>query len=397
MLLLDLTHTSHTHARTGIQKVTRALNHALAEQTEIVPVTHDPYARRWRRLQPWEQVNLNRAAPGRKRGAKWPLRARLQGRALRWFGAPAEPVGDGASGLVAPEIFSSAVAAAWPALFAQTKGPRVALFHDAIALKFPELSPPKTVARFPVYLRELLAFDGIAAVSEDSRDTLLDYWRWLGIADQPPVIALPLAVEADPQAIDTAATRSLPPSPHPIVLSVGSLEGRKNHLELLSACEALWTRGLAFQLHLIGLAQAQTGRAALAKVRALQAAGRPIRYEGPVDDNALEAAYAECAFTVYPSLMEGFGLPVIESLERGKPCICSARGALGESARDGGCLALESVDAASLAQAMEQLLTESDRRNALSTTARQRRFKRWSAYATELLEWMSTLQPRDRS
>ncbi|HEY0945402.1 MAG TPA: glycosyltransferase, partial [Opitutaceae bacterium] len=162
-------------------------------------------------------------------------------------------------------------------------------------------------------------------------------------------------------------------------------------------CENLWSRGLGFELHLIGLAQAQTGREALAKVRALQAAGRPLRYDGPVDDDALETAYAECAFTVYPSLMEGFGLPVIESMERGKPCICSARGALGESARGGGCITLDTVDAANLAQAMERLLADSGLRDTLSAEAQQRRFKRWSDYATELLIWMSNVHPRTRS
>jgi len=88
--------------------------------------------------------------------------------------------------LLVPEVFSPAVAAALPALVAATHGPRVALFHDAIALRFPELTPPKTVARFPAYLRELLMFDGIAAVSEDSRQSLLEYWRWLGLGPTKP-------------------------------------------------------------------------------------------------------------------------------------------------------------------------------------------------------------------
>jgi glycosyltransferase involved in cell wall biosynthesis len=110
---------------------------------------------------------------------------------------------------------------------------------------------------------------------------------------------------------------------------------------LLDACEQLWTRGVRFELRLIGMAQAETGRTALARVRALQQAGWPLRYDGPVDDATVTAAYRECQFTVYPSLLEGFGLPVLESLALGKPCICSARGPVGESARGGGCVALE--------------------------------------------------------
>ena len=93
--------------------------------------------------------------------------------------------------MIVPEIFSPAVAASLPSLLNITQGPRVALFHDAIALKFPELSPVKTVARFPNYLRELLMFDGVAANSEDSRQSLVDYWSWGGVGPPPPGLAPP--------------------------------------------------------------------------------------------------------------------------------------------------------------------------------------------------------------
>jgi glycosyltransferase involved in cell wall biosynthesis len=277
-----------------------------------------------------------------------------------------------------------------PTLFAAVAGPRVALFHDAIALKFPELTPAKTVGRFPAYLQELLAFDGIAAISDESRDSLRDYWRWLGVASSPPVETIPLAIDPAPAMAPAAAN-----SARPVVLSVGSIEGRKNHLVLLDACEQLWAQGAAFELHLVGLAHPQTGRAALDRIRELQAAGRPLRYDGPVTDAALESAYAACAFTVYPSLIEGFGLPVVESVARGKPCLCSARGAIGESARGGGCLTLDPLDALHLAQAIDRLLRHPPELAALADAARQRRFQTWPDYATTLLAWMKTL-PRRR-
>jgi len=289
-----------------------------------------------------------------------------------------------------PEVFSPAVARTLPELFATTTGPRVALFHDAIALKFPELTPVKTVARFPAYLQELLSFDGIAAVSEDSRASLLDYWRWLGVTKTPPVVTLSLGL-----ANVEPAPAGRPEPPLLVVLSVGSIEGRKNHLALLDACDRLWNVGLHFKLHLIGLAHPQTGAAALAKIRALKAAGRPIRYDGAVDDEALSAAYAECTFTVYPSLIEGFGLPVIESLAHGRPCICSGRGAIGESARGGGCVMLDSPDTDSLAGAIGRLLNMPAECQTLATEARKRRFKTWAEYAAELLDWMRSM-PRRR-
>jgi glycosyltransferase involved in cell wall biosynthesis len=205
------------------------------------------------------------------------------------------------------------------------------------------------------------------------------------------VHAIPLGVDPPSQPATRAdGTGNTPP----IVLSVGSIEGRKNHLALLEACEQLWHQGERFTLHLVGLANLETGAAALARIRALQSAGRPIRYDGPVGEAALQSAYAGCDFTVYPSVAEGFGLPVIESLVHGKPCVCSARGALGESAQGGGCLPVESVAAADLAAAIAQLLREPSMRGALATAARQRRFKTWADYAAELTAWMETLPRR---
>ncbi|MDB6128601.1 MAG: glycosyl transferase group 1, partial [Verrucomicrobia bacterium] len=130
---------------------------------------------------------------------------------------------------------------------------------------------------------------------------------------------------------------------------------------------------------------------ALQRLRALQAAGRPLRYDGPLSDDQVAEAYGECAFTVYPSIAEGFGLPVIESLARGRPCICSARGALGEHSRQGGCVALDSVDPRTLADAISRLLKSPEEVARLSAAARSRTFKTWSAYAGEVSSWMRTL------
>lgn len=385
--LLDLSHTGHTRARTGIQRVTRSLHTELGPRG--IGVTHDPYAGGWRTFEPWENANLAAVAPAAKRGAAWPLTARLRGRARRWLGRPPAPLPP-AAGLIVPELFSAAVGAALPALFAAVAGPRVALFHDAIALKFPELSAPQTVARFPPYLAELLRFDGVAAVSEDSRATLVDYWHWLGAKSAPPVVALPLGIEPPPAQATSPAAAAVP-----TILCVGSIEGRKNHLALLEACAALWTQGRQFSLHLIGLAQPQTGAAALQRLRELQAAGRPLRYDGPVGEADLEHAYAACTFTVYPSLVEGFGLPVLESLARGKPCVCSGRGALGESARGGGAVLLDCVAAPDLAAALDRLLAAPAELAALAAAARARRFRTWTDYTRELTAWLDGVKRRD--
>ncbi|MGA2691078.1 MAG: glycosyltransferase [Opitutaceae bacterium] len=385
-LLLDVSHTSHTRARTGIQRVVRSLQGALAARA--LAVCFDPYLGAWRPLEAFEEENLASPRPASRRGARWPLSARLKGRLrrLRSGKLPAIPGADYA-GVLVPEIFSPEVASALPRLFQASRGPRVALFHDAIALQFPELSPRGSVARFPGYLRELLQFDGVAAISEASKASLIEYWKWLGVSQAPRVTAI--TVGLDPGA--PAGIRQ-PPSGPPTLLCVGSIEARKNHIALLDACESLWARGLPFKLRLIGLANAETGRPALLRMAELKAAGRPVQYNGPEDEAGLEAAYRECAFTVYPSLVEGFGLPVAESLTRGKPCLCRMDGALGEIAREGGCLSLGKAGSQEIAAAIAELLESPSKLAPLEEAARARRFKGWTDYAGELLDWMLSLR-----
>ncbi|MFM8617733.1 MAG: glycosyltransferase [Opitutaceae bacterium] len=387
-LLLDLSHTCHTRARTGVQRVARSLRSALG--SGAVAVTHDPHQRVWRTLENWERANLDHPGGARGRGARWPLARRWRGNLRRILGPKAPPLPDNA-GLVVPEIFSPAMAAALPEIFAATGGPRVAIFHDAIALRLPELTPAGTVARFPAYLQELLAFDGIAAVSADSRDALVEYWRWLGVARTPPVRAIPLGTDFTPSPAAPATPRDLP-----LVLCVGSIEGRKNHLALLDAAESLWVRGLRFELRLIGLAQPATGAAALARIAELRSAGRPVIHDGTADDATVAAAYATCAFTVYPSIAEGFGLPVLESVAHGKPCVCSGRGALGEAAAGGGCLTLSTVTATELAGAIGGLLAEPATLAELSAQARRRPIRNWRDHAAELTAWIADLRAARR-
>ncbi len=395
MLLLDLSHTSHSRARTGVQRVALELRRALRAATALTAITHDPHAREWRPLQAWELASLDAPpAPARRRGTSWPLSAQVRGwcrgrgRSLAGSAVTGLPIGPRA--VVFPEIFTTRTAGALPALFKQVAAPRVAVFHDAIPLRLPELSPPSTVGRFPAYLDELRAFDGIAAVSEDSRQSLLDYWAWAGADCHPPVIALPLGTDH----LSTDRPAAAVPSGRPLVLCVGSLEGRKNHLTLLQAAERLWAGGHDFDLELIGGLQRETGAAAHDLLQRLQASGRPLHYRGWLSDTELTAAFHRCAFTVYPSLLEGFGLPVWESLLHGKPCICSDRGAIAETARDGGCLTTRTDDPVALADALSSLLRSPDQLSTLTQAARARRPRPWSAYAAELLDWIDGLPQR---
>ena len=99
----------------------------------------------------------------------------------------------------------------------------------------------------------------------------------------------------------------------------------------------------------------------------------------------MRRAYEECAFTVFPSLIEGFGLPILESLWYGRPCVCGTNGALGEVAAGGGCIPVDQTDPASLAAGMERLLTDPAFSQETWDAAAQRPFGTWEQLAKNLL------------
>jgi glycosyltransferase involved in cell wall biosynthesis len=167
------------------------------------------------------------------------------------------------------------------------------------------------------------------------------------------------------------------------VLVVGSHEPRKNHLAVLHAAEVLWREGLRFRLHLIG-GPGWTTTAFDERLAALRSAGRDVEAQRSADDDALWAAYRRARFSVFPSLHEGYGLPVVESLALGTPVVATSYGSVGELAADGGVVPVDPRDDDALADAMRSLLVDDELLDRLRAEARDRPARTWDDYAREL-------------
>ncbi|MBK8858372.1 MAG: glycosyltransferase [Opitutaceae bacterium] len=251
-----------------------------------------------------------------------------------------------------------------------------AIFHDAIPLQLPQITWPRSVARHPGYMKLLAGFDRVWAVSDTSRQDLLGYWRWLGLAQTPPLATLALGADFDGQP-----RRPVRPGAEPVLLCVGILEPRKNQEFLLDVCEALWGEGVEFTLHLVGRVNPHFGRPLRDRVRRLQRTQRGLRHHAKADDAMLGRLYAQARASVFPTRAEGCGLPLLESLWQGVPCVCSDLPVLRENAGGGGCVPVGLNDPGAWRETLRRILTDQVWAAELATAAATRTLPTWAETA----------------
>ncbi|NTW38268.1 MAG: glycosyltransferase family 4 protein [Cellulomonadaceae bacterium] len=282
------------------------------------------------------------------------------------------------STLVLPEIPEPRFAPSL-ASFAQHSGNRLTLVgYDMIPVVSADLRPPEDAVRFGHYLAAVKHAHAVAAISMSATVEFSGFAHAVTAQGLPGPRVVEVVLPAD---VPPAA--STPPAPgRPRVLCVGSHEPHKNHLAVLHAAERLWREGLDFELQLIGGAgwRRDDFTDLLARIAR---SGRPVTNRGRVSDDELWTAFREATFSVFLSLHEGFGLPVVESLGCGTPVLTSAFGSMAEIADDGGCVTVDPMDDDAVADAMRVLLTDPDHLAALRAAAAARPRRTWDEYAAE--------------
>ena len=203
----------------------------------------------------------------------------------------------------------------------------VVLFHDFIPILFPDLSDGR--AR-PLFERMLRLPARAITISKHTADQLHDARLAAGAPPHlPPPTVTPLAHEFSaaprnhamlvaPSARTAALLRC-----KSFALCVGTVEIRKNHARLIHLWESL-ARELGQEWPKLVIA-GKRGWQADDALRALKRAGGEGPYcwiEAPTDEE-LVWLYGHASFTVFPSLAEGWGMPIGESLWFGKPCVAS--------------------------------------------------------------------------
>jgi O-antigen biosynthesis alpha-1,3-rhamnosyltransferase len=207
----------------------------------------------------------------------------------------------------------------------------VATVHDLAVLRYPEAFPRWTRNYVPrVVPQGLRAARRVIAVSAFTAGELE---RLLGIPRETVAVV--------PHGIDAVFTADGPGSDGEYVLAVGTLEPRKN---LRRAIEAAQRLGIE-----------------------LRVAGAPgwggvdagVHWQGRPGDEELAMLYRGARCVLYPSLYEGFGLPVLEAMACGSPVVTSAGGAMEEVA-GGAAVLVDPLDVAGIAAGIERAIAQAD-------------------------------------
>ena len=232
--------------------------------------------------------------------------------------------------------------------------PTVLTVHDLAILRFPEAFPRwhRLYGRAGL-ARVLRAADAIVAVSEFTKDETIT------LADVPAE-----RIRVVPNGVDSVFDPNGPRAEGDYVLAVATLEPRKNLSRVVEAA-----RLAGVELRVVG-ARGWGG---------VDVSG----WVGELPDSELAGLYRGARCVLYPSLYEGFGLPVIEAMACGTPVVTSRSTAMEEVA-GGAAVLIDPLDASSIAEGIGQAVAHRDELVALGL-ARARGFT-WERAADSVVE-----------
>jgi glycosyltransferase involved in cell wall biosynthesis len=253
--------------------------------------------------------------------------------------------------------------------------PGVVTIHDLAFLHWPEQVPAR---RYRYLAREVRSAarraEQIIAVSESTRQDVIEL---LDVAPER-VTVIHLGVDArfrPPNRDGIDAFRAREGIVRPFVLAVGNLEPRKNLPALLRAFARL-APDVPHDLVLVG-AEGWLTDEIHGSIAGLQLDKR-VRMTGFVNDDDLPHWYGAADLFVYPSLSEGFGLPLVEAMACGAPVVISNVSSLPEVAGDAAVM-VDPHDDESIAEGMRRALTDA----ALASDLRDRGRRRAAGFTWE--------------
>lgn len=268
------------------------------------------------------------------------------------------------------------------------RGPshHVLTIHDMTSFSHPQCH--NTLRQSPLYLRlvrsSMKRADVLIAPSEATRKAILEFMPNL---EPDRIHVTPLGIDdefrpQDPTAVQEMANRLKIPQKY--VLFVGTLEPRKNLTTLVESYRQLIKSG-DFEEHLVLSGKPGWGYEELLELTNSPDLRGRVHLTGYVDQEDLPALYSGAKLFVYPSLLEGFGLPPLEAMACGVPTISSLSSSLTENLENAAIL-VPPENIPLLSRTMADLLRDPAQRQQLKARGLERaRQYRWDETARQTL------------
>ena len=269
--------------------------------------------------------------------------------------------------------------------------PSIITIHDLAFRHFPTFYTWKN----RTYMNSMAKFsakraDKIIAVSQATKNDIIHFLN----VDEKKIIIIPEGVDelfkpSSEQKIKTVKKEYGLPDEY--IVTLGTLQPRKNLEALIDAFARLRKdKAIPHKLVVVG-EEGWNNERLLTKLDRLDIA-EDIVITGFIEDNQLPSLYSGATALVYPSLYEGFGLPVLEAMACGVPVACSNTSSLPEVAGEAALL-FDPTDVDQIYSSMQELLSDDRLRNNLSEAGIKRaRHFTWEKTAKQTLSLYNTLK-----
>lgn len=251
-----------------------------------------------------------------------------------------------------------------------TSCPLVVSVHDISFKHYPEFFSPRDRLLFatllPLTLRRASA---VITISEYSKQKILDSFPFLNGKMYVTLLAPNTLFQPVREGELLQAIRTRYGIHSRFILAVGNLQPRKNLLRLISAFATIRRQIDLVQLVIVGKDQWQSSKI-YARVKQLNVEDDVI-FTGYVSDEDLMLLYNAADVYVYPSIYEGFGLPILEAMACGTPVVTSNTTSMPEVAGDAALL-VDPFQEDQIVYAIQRILTESDLALSLSNKGLER-------------------------
>lgn len=269
--------------------------------------------------------------------------------------------------------------------------PTILTVHDLSFIHYPETFPAALVA----YLNRVVPWSVSRAdhILADSISTMRDLNALWGVATEKITVLYSGVSERFRPVTDAAIIHAVRGryglGATPFILTVGTIQPRKNYEFLVRAFRPVAGRYPHSLIIAGGMGWLNEGLTAEIERQGL---GERVRFTGFVDDEDLPALYSAADLLAFPSIYEGFGLPLLEAMACGTPVISSNSSSLPEVAREGAAVLLSPHDEAAWSAGMIQLLADdSARRRLIEAGYKQSTLFSWNVAARQLASLYRTL------